>query len=425
MNIKSKKYLIVIILVLKTITIQSQIDCYPLISDSNSTFSNITNPTNINYSTDMSGSDWFIENTSLASVRPILLPIHDDHHYWEYIETPSSNFNQNIVMGLTTSRSVYTTVSRLSLTLEDLEGDIEVINEQDEIEIRPARYILKFSMCNAARYLELSAPTSAHFNVLIDNNKVASSKNIAATSITPEWHDIELVIVINDGLGTTDRLLSFVAEGVIQVNTEGFGFNSGASPTSPYSFSYLLIDNIQMYKEGECEYPDVLTQKDNSSFSPETQETFVLGAWVKETHTEQPITYTSNIEVSFNDGTTTSAPITFSPSGNIIEGWQRIEGTFTIPAGSTDINVILNNEVDPNAAYFDDIRIHKADGNMKSFVYDPVTQRLMAELDENNYATLYEYDKEGGLVRVKKETEKGVYTIQETRSGNSKLNTQF
>jgi len=71
------------------------------------------------------------------------------------------------------------------------------------------------------------------------------------------------------------------------------------------------------------------------------------------------------------------------------------------------------------SAYFDDIRIHPFNGNMKSFVYDPITQRLMAELDENNYATFYEYDKEGGLVRVKKETEKGVYTIQETRSKSS------
>lgn len=53
---------------------------------------------------------------------------------------------------------------------------------------------------------------------------------------------------------------------------------------------------------------------------------------------------------------------------------------------------------------------------MKSFVYDPVNLRLMAELDENNYATFYEYDDDGTLIRVKKETERGVKTIKETRS---------
>jgi len=53
---------------------------------------------------------------------------------------------------------------------------------------------------------------------------------------------------------------------------------------------------------------------------------------------------------------------------------------------------------------------------MKSFVYDPVTLRLVAELDENNYSSFYEYDNDGTPVRIKKETERGIKTIKETRS---------
>ena len=53
---------------------------------------------------------------------------------------------------------------------------------------------------------------------------------------------------------------------------------------------------------------------------------------------------------------------------------------------------------------------------MKSFVYDPVSLRLMAELDANNYATFYEYDDQGNLIRVKKETERGIVTLKESRS---------
>jgi hypothetical protein len=53
---------------------------------------------------------------------------------------------------------------------------------------------------------------------------------------------------------------------------------------------------------------------------------------------------------------------------------------------------------------------------MKSFIYNPVNLRLMAEQDENNYCTFYEYDDDGTLIRVKKETEKGIQTIKETRS---------
>lgn len=70
---------------------------------------------------------------------------------------------------------------------------------------------------------------------------------------------------------------------------------------------------------------------------------------------------------------------------------------------------------------FDDIRIHPFRSNMKSFVYNPSTQKLTAELDENNYSTQYEYDDEGILIRVKKETERGVMTIKETRNNQSKV----
>ena len=71
--------------------------------------------------------------------------------------------------------------------------------------------------------------------------------------------------------------------------------------------------------------------------------------------------------------------------------------------------------------YFDDIRVHPFRSNMKSFVYNPSTQKLTAELDENNYSTQYEYDDEGILIRVKKETERGVMTIKETRNNQSKV----
>jgi len=39
----------------------------------------------------------------------------------------------------------------------------------------------------------------------------------------------------------------------------------------------------------------------------------------------------------------------------------------------------------------------------------------MAQLDENNFATLFEYDDEGTPIRVKKETERGIMTLKENR----------
>lgn len=57
---------------------------------------------------------------------------------------------------------------------------------------------------------------------------------------------------------------------------------------------------------------------------------------------------------------------------------------------------------------------------MKSYVYDPISLKITAVLDENNYATFYEYDQEGTLIRTKKETERGIVTISENRQSNQK-----
>lgn len=157
-----------------------------------------------------------------------------------------------------------------------------------------------------------------------------------------------------------------------------------------------------------------------NSFKPIQNEKYIISSWVKE-DVGQVLTYNNvKIKITFEDSA--EAPLTFVPKGKIIDEWQQITEEFIVPSDATGITIELLNNGATDSVYFDDIRIFPYNGNLKSFVYDPVTQRLMAELDENNYATFYEYDKEGGLVRVKKETERGVYTIQETRSGTSTLN---
>jgi hypothetical protein len=163
-----------------------------------------------------------------------------------------------------------------------------------------------------------------------------------------------------------------------------------------------------------CETETLACESCIESFQPKNGQ-FILSAWVKEdlASTEGVTTYShSKIVVTGGVG-----PEEFFPSGQIIDGWQRIEGVFTA-SSLGDISVQL--ESMDGDAYFDDIRIFPYDGSMMSYVYDPVTLRLMAELDERNYAKFYEYDEEGKLVRVKKETEKGVMTIQENRDNNSK-----
>lgn len=66
--------------------------------------------------------------------------------------------------------------------------------------------------------------------------------------------------------------------------------------------------------------------------------------------------------------------------------------------------------------YIDDIRIHPADASFQSYVYDQSNYRLMSVLDDNNFASFFEYDESGALIRKKVETERGVMTVSETRN---------
>jgi len=152
---------------------------------------------------------------------------------------------------------------------------------------------------------------------------------------------------------------------------------------------------------------------------------YIVSYWVKEQPTVVSaipvITYpNSSIGISFSGpGSVTMGILKKS---EIIDGWQRVEQDFTIAAlSSGTLNVTLQNTA-WSTSYFDDIRIHPFNSNMKSFVYDPVTLKYVAELDANNFATFYEYDEEGSLVRVKKETERGIMTIKETKTHTKQKN---
>lgn len=156
------------------------------------------------------------------------------------------------------------------------------------------------------------------------------------------------------------------------------------------------------------------------SFAPSPGGTYMISGWIKEDGAGPSVTtYTnSKILVNFYTGPSTSYTLvgtsTVTPSGNIIDGWQRGEEKFTIPSSATAIQILLK----PNGAdaYYDDIRVFPFDGSMKGYVYEPSTMTLVAELDERNYATIYEYDEEKKLIRVKKETERGIMTIKESRN---------
>lgn len=148
---------------------------------------------------------------------------------------------------------------------------------------------------------------------------------------------------------------------------------------------------------------------------------YMVGTWVKQANGTDLTTYANaGVKISFVGSGIVYGPFMPDAATKIIDGWQRIESPkWAVPVNATQIIIeLVNTWYSP--VYFDDIRIQPFNSSVKSYVYDPVTLRLAAELDENNYATFYEYDEDGALIRVKKETERGIVTIKETRNNNKK-----
>lgn len=143
---------------------------------------------------------------------------------------------------------------------------------------------------------------------------------------------------------------------------------------------------------------------------------YVIGAWIHtEDYNEYPPEKLENYNISNGIGITVNTGtngVTFYPTGEVIEGWQRLEGVFQ---GS---NQQISLQFSPNlkSFYLDDIRIFPENGSFQSYVYDPSNYRLKAILDQNNYATYYQYDDEGNLFSIKKETVEGIKTIQATQN---------
>ncbi|MBL7798786.1 MAG: hypothetical protein JNJ90_19970 [Saprospiraceae bacterium] len=146
---------------------------------------------------------------------------------------------------------------------------------------------------------------------------------------------------------------------------------------------------------------------------------YVLSVWTKEqtaSLTERYLSPTVAVEIVPASGP--AIVRNFSTAGPIIEGWQLVNDTLVIPTGARSIKVSFRAQGAP--CLFDDFRLQPFESAMQSFSYHPRHIRQMAALDENNYASFYEYDSEGLLARTKKETEQGIVTLKEIRDSKPK-----
>lgn len=215
----------------------------------------------------------------------------------------------------------------------------------------------------------------------------------------------------------------YIADSIAHTGLHSLAIRPGKSH---YTTSKIDYNSLELVEPSDTS----LFRLDNyskciSSFAPDTGYNYVVSAWVHEELSNLNSVNTfinSSLKVEILNGLNVLQSITLVPEGKIIEGWQRIYGTFKLSDNTNidKIKVTLENKGEVTS-YFDDIRIHPVNSSMVSYVYHPVHLKIMAELDDNNFATFYEYDDEGSLIRIKKETEKGVLTIQESRKSVKKV----
>lgn len=229
---------------------------------------------------------------------------------------------------------------------------------------------------------------------------------------------------------------------------------------NPYSNDEFSIDNTFSHTGTNSLHMNVSLAVNSAHviqrrFQPDSGERFILNGWLScgKDYENNVVTYEEgtffqndevigtiinqapSVEVLFfNENGDEVGKDVSQFKGNTINSWQQFEVDFTVPE-SYDVMVLRFDgavlEVfaldRSNGGYgfqdvnFDDIRIHPYNAEMQAYVYDDQF-RVAAVLDRNNYARLIHYNSEGKPFFVEQETEKGVFTISETRSHSAKLN---
>jgi hypothetical protein len=164
---------------------------------------------------------------------------------------------------------------------------------------------------------------------------------------------------------------------------------------------------------------------------------YTIEAWAKNSSTSD--TFMTNekgpnckivvsaIEAAESPANFDSVRKVIQPSGVLVDGWQKLEGTFTLNGTYDLVQVkLIETSNDPeieSGTLVDDIRIRPKKAKMKCFVYNPTTLEMVATLGKDNFATFFDYNHRGQVKRVMKETIEGIMT--KTRSKQNKQQILF
>jgi len=166
---------------------------------------------------------------------------------------------------------------------------------------------------------------------------------------------------------------------------------------------------VQCSENPTFRFPIISVDSCSDHFSLIPEREYIFSVWIKDPNAAKTI-------LSYDIGATldcgNNASTTVSCSGYIIDGWQKMETKFRVPANRTRMELSFTS-ASTDTIYIDDVRIHPFNATMVTSVYNPHTLQLMAQLDESNYATFYQYDDALQLNRINQETDQGILTTKE------------
>jgi hypothetical protein len=278
--------------------------------------------------------------------------------------------------------------------------------------------------------LKISQVSLEGENNFRDTRQTASAVNAKLQEIAFDGFEIysgldQQLPYEGEGTGTPHFSLrqAFIHGGEVAISEKHSGNKSMAVADSTSS-TYMILKTPQEKTNITSSGYQVQTCNCIQNFNPATGADYLLSVWVKELDASAAYTKSSILVQGLNAGGSviyTSQPIV--PGGAVIEGWQKAEGKYILPAGTAKVRfVFLHNGsvADGQMSYFDDFRTHPFLAGMQSAVYDPITGLPLAEHDGYNFTTFYNYDENYQLVRIKVETIDGIQTISETESGSKR-----
>jgi hypothetical protein len=243
------------------------------------------------------------------------------------------------------------------------------------------------------------------------------SANIAGIAATRLATGYTYSPFLRTSLGGFNPVSSFICTNGYYTGNTSFTTNSTAVVSSGSSYGNAHT-GTQMLALRMTSTPIPVA----SSYSPDviqpftlvSQNKYLVNLWVKQMPTATSLPAMSvDVNYAMTPATYTTATFPLNPKGVPVEGWQLMEGVVDL-ASINNLSGASLTVASP--VLIDDVRMLPFNASMKSYVYDVQhNNRLSAELDENHYAKFFEYDQEGQLIRVKKETEKGIVTLSESR----------